>query len=168
MYKYVLQSLKLENPVEILVAADRDGSWKLHVAVVEELMPAFLEFYCISYVRHASWCLERIKALESVNPYLYEKFMQGHFVVKGKQGKFNSISNDMKLEQTIQRASKDPGGIFGEQRKETYVAEWNLVFHETHLIDDLLHNVTRSKIRDGRDTNINHELIGISKSKNFN
>ena len=88
---------------------------KLHVAVVEELMPLFLEFETISYLRHASWYLERIKALESENPYLYEKFVHGQFVVKCKQEKFNSVSPDMKLEQAMQRASKDPGGIIGEQ-----------------------------------------------------
>ena len=92
--------------------------------------------------------------------------MQGHFVVKNKQGKFNSVSPDMTLEQT-KRASKDLGGIIGEQRKETYVAEGNLVCHETHSTDDLFHNLTRSKIRDGPDINIYHELIGTSKSKNF-
>ena len=75
--------------------------------------------------------------------------MQGHFVVKDKQGKFNSVSPDMKLEQTIQRANKDPGERFGQQRKETYVAEWNFAFHETHLIDALFQNLTQSKIRDG-------------------
>ena len=73
----------------------------------------------------------------------------------------------MKLEQTIQRASKDAGGIIGEQRKEAYVAEWNLVFHETHLIEDLYRNLIRSKVHDVRDTNIHHELIGTSKSKAF-
>ena len=57
---------------------------KLHVAVVEELMPLFLEFETINYLRHASWYLERIKALESENPYLYEKFVHGQFVVKCK------------------------------------------------------------------------------------
>ena len=43
-----------------------------------------------------------------------------------------------------------------EQRKENYATESNLVFHETHLIDDLFHNGTLSKIGVGRDTNINH------------
>ena len=168
MCKYVLQGLKLINLVEMLATADCDGNWKLHVAVVEELMPVFLEFDRTNYLRHASWYLEPSKPLEGENPYLYETFMQGHFVVKDKQGKFNSASTDMKLEQTIQKASKDPGGIIGEQRNETYVAEWSLVFHETHLIADLFQNLTRSKIRDGQDTNINHKLIGTSKSKNFN
>ena len=73
----------------------------------------------------------------------------------------------MKLEQTMQKTSKDPGGIIGEQQKGTYSAEWNLIFHESHLIDDLFHNLTRSKIRYGRDTNINHRLIETSKSENF-
>ena len=91
--------------------------------------------------------------------------MQGHFVVKDKQRKFNSVSPDMKLEQTIQRTSKDPAGIIGEQGKETYIAKWNLIFHESHLIDDSFHNLTRSKIRDGRDTNINHELIQKQSSR---
>ena len=53
MFKHVLQGLKLINLVEMLVAAYRDNSWKLHVAVVEELMPVFLEFDSISYRRHA-------------------------------------------------------------------------------------------------------------------
>ena len=155
MCKYVLEALKLINLVEMLVAADRDGKWKLHLAVAEELMQVFLEFDSINYVRHAPWYLEQIKALE--NPYLNGKLIQGHFVVKDKRGKLNSVSPDMKLEQTIQKASEDPGEIIG-----------NLVFYETHLIDDVFHNLTRSKIRHGRDTNINYELIGTGMRKNFN
>ena len=88
MYKYMLQGLKLIHLVEMLVSADRDGNWILHMAVVEELMPVF-EFDSINYLRHALWYFERTKALEKENPYLCEKFMQGHFVVKDKQG--NSI-----------------------------------------------------------------------------
>ena len=41
MCKYVLQGVKVLSLAEMLVAADRDGSWELHVAVVEELMPVF-------------------------------------------------------------------------------------------------------------------------------
>ena len=56
----------------------------------------------------------------------------------------------------------------GEQRKEAYVAEWNLVFHETHMIGELLRTLIVSRISDSRDTCIHHELIGSSKSKTFN
>ena len=54
MCKYVLQGLKLIKLIEMLVVADPDGNCKLHEAVVEELMPVFLEFDNISYLRHAS------------------------------------------------------------------------------------------------------------------
>ena len=67
---------------------------------------SILEFDSINDLSHASWYLERIKALEIENPYLHEKFMEVHFMVKDKQEKFNSVSPDMKLEQIIQKASK--------------------------------------------------------------
>ena len=54
MCKYVLQGLKLIKLIEMLVVADPDGNCKLHEAVVEELMPVFLEFDNINYLRHAS------------------------------------------------------------------------------------------------------------------
>ena len=59
-------------------------------------------------------------------------------------------------------------GVVGEQRKEAYVAEWNLVFHETHVIGELLRTLTAPRISDSRDTCIHYELIGSSESKNFN
>ena len=47
-------------------------------------MSVFLESVSINFLRHAPWYLDRIKALESENPYLYEKFMKGHLTVKNK------------------------------------------------------------------------------------
>ena len=91
-------------------------------------MPVFLEFDRINYLRHASWYLHWIKALETENLSVHETFMQGHYVVKDKQEKFNSASPKMKLEQKIQRGSKGPDGIMQDQRKKIYVAERNLIF----------------------------------------
>ena len=135
---------------------------------MEKLQPVFLEFDRINYLRYASWYVEKIKVLRSDNRYLYDNFMAGRWVIKDKEGRFNSVSPDMKLEQTIQRVSKDDGGIIGEQRKEAYVAEWNLFFHETHQIGELLRDLTSSNLNDSRDTYIHHDLIGDSKRKTFN
>ena len=74
--------------------------------------------------------------------------MAGRWVIKDKEGRFNSVSPDIKLEQTIQRVSKDMGGIIGEQQEEAFVAEWNLVFHETHQISEMLMVLTGSKLND--------------------
>ena len=103
MCKYVLQGLQLINLVEMLAM------------LVEQLMPVFLEFDSINYLIYASWYLKRIKVPESKNPYFYKTFMHKHFVVKDKQRKFNRVSPEMKLEQIMQRAIKDPDGIIGEQ-----------------------------------------------------
>ena len=166
--RYVMQGLELINLVELLIAADRDGNWELHVSVAERLLPIFLEFDRINYLRHASWYVEKIKNLEHENSYLFEKFKNGHFVIKDKNGRFNSVSPDLKLEQTIQRASKCPGGILGEQRRLHYVAEWDLIFHECNMIEEVLQIAIGSGIQDSRETYIHHELIGTSKSKTFN
>ena len=111
--KYVLQGLKLVSLVVMLVAAYCKGNWKLHVAVMEELLSVFIEVDSIIYLRHASWYLKWVKTLKNENSYLYETFLQGHFVVKDKQKKSNSVSPNMKREQTMQTASKYPGGIIG-------------------------------------------------------
>ena len=102
------------------------------------LLPVFTEFDSIGYLRHASWYVEKIKTLKAERRWLYDRFMDGHFVIKDKKGKFNSVSPDMKLEQTIQRAVKDVSGVVGQQRKAHFVAEWNLIYHEVHMIKDVL------------------------------
>ena len=40
------------------------------------------------------------------HPEIYEKFMQGHLVVKQNNREFNAVAPDMKLEQAIQRSKK--------------------------------------------------------------
>ena len=39
----------------MLVAADRNKNWELHVAVAEEIMPVIIDFDIINYLTHASW-----------------------------------------------------------------------------------------------------------------
>ena len=60
--------------------------------------------------------------LEKEYPQLYILFKESNFVVNSKEGRFNVGAPDLKLEQTIQRAQKDPKGIIGQNRKQEYVA----------------------------------------------
>ena len=53
-------------------------------------------------------------------PSVYEQFMLGKFVVQTKPGSFKGISPDMKLEQTMLRLKKSPGGIVGQTKQEAY------------------------------------------------
>ena len=101
MCKYWETFLSITRIIKNIIAADRDRNWELHVQSVEEFIPIFRAFDSINYLRYASWYLERIKRLELDSPFLYRKFLQGHFVVKDKPGRSNLVAPDVKLEQTI-------------------------------------------------------------------
>jgi len=90
-------------------------------------MPIFAECDCVNYLRHGSWYLEQIKVLQFTHPELYRRF-----------------SLDMKVEQTIQRVSKGPGGhyVVGATRNASAVAEFELLFHEIRSITNLLNLLT--------------------------
>ena len=158
--------IQLVSLVKNLVAADRNGDWELHVQTVESLIPVFREFDCINYLRYGSWYLENVKKMEIENPYLYRKFIQGYFVIRDKEGKFNTVSPDMKLEQTIQRSQKSSKGILGQTRKSTYVAEWELVYHEILMICNAFRNITNSNVMAHSEAVIHHDLSG-NRSEHF-
>ena len=64
------------------------------------------------------------------HPEIYEKLMQGHFVLKQNNREFNAVAPDMKLEQTIQRSKKSVKGIIGQIRQVAYVSQWEIVNHK--------------------------------------
>ena len=68
----------------------------------------------------------------------------------------------MKLEQTINRSPKSSGGIVGQTKTESYLSEWELVYHEILVISKCYSDITKSKTRTGPTSH--YELTGeISK-----
>ncbi|KAH3719889.1 hypothetical protein DPMN_062773 [Dreissena polymorpha] len=63
--------------------------------------------------------------MEFTHPELYQRISIGQWGVWDHPGWFCSIAGDMKVEQTIQRVSKGPGGhyVAGETRNAGAVAE---------------------------------------------
>ena len=168
MCKYIIQGLEIINLIEMLIAADRDGNWELHVSVTEMLLPVFTEFDSINYLRHASWYVEKIKTLKAERRWLYDRFMDGHFVIKDKKGKFNSVSPDMKLEQTIQRAVKRCKWCCGSTKEGTFCCRMESDLSRSTHDKICFNDLTNSNLNDSRDTLMHHELIGTAKSRLFN
>jgi hypothetical protein len=83
--------------------------------------------------------------------------MKGNFVIKTKEGRFNAVAPDLKLEQTIQRAQKDPKGIVGQNRKVEYVAQWQITYHEVLDINSFFYEATQVH-NPASETYIQHEL----------
>ena len=104
-------------------------------------MKIFCESNAINYLRYASWYLEKIQTLEKTCPTLYRHFSMGQFVVKDRAGAmFAAVAGDMKLEQTQNRFSHDPGGhvIVGRSGDAAAVAEFGLLFQDILDIPNLL------------------------------
>ena len=92
-------------------------------------MSVFAELDCGNYLRYGSWYCERIETLEFTHPQLYRRFSQGQWTVQDSPGWFCAVAPDMKMEQTVQRISKGPGGHFvvGATHKISAVSEFELL-----------------------------------------
>ena len=150
--------IKLSNMLKDLVAADREGNWLGHLQAVQNLLPVFCESGSINYLRYGSWYLEKMRMLPTEHPEVYAEFLKGKFVVQTHTGSFKATSPDMKLEQTINRSQKSSGGIVGQAKADSYVTEWELVYHEILAISNCFSDLTKSKIRTGPF--LHHELGG--------
>ena len=79
---------------------------------------------------------------------------------------FSSVSPDMKLQQTIQRAQKSSSGIIGQSRQISYVSEWDVVYHEILAISNTFRRLTNSTLG-ASESELHHELDG-NYAKVFN
>ena len=82
MCQYWERFLEIVSILKALIAADREGDWQAHLQVMQNLLPVFRECDSINYLRYAFWYVEEMRKLPQDHPEIYEKFIQGHFVVK--------------------------------------------------------------------------------------
>lgn len=161
--------LTIASIIKNAVAADREGNWDLLVAVVDDSLPIFAKLDCINYLRHGSWYAEIIRVLEVTHPDIYRIFPLDQWVVQDRPGWFCGVGCDMKLEQTIQKVSKGPGGHFVacQTHNERSVAQFELLFHEIVAITNLFQSVT-SKKSDNRAECFLGNNLAPSKTTLFN
>ena len=126
--------------------SERDGFWDLFVAAMEDSMPVFAQFDCLKYLRYGALFLEVARTLEYSHPEIYRRCAMGQWVVQETSGWHKAVGGDMKVEQTIQRDSKGPGGhhVVGETRKAQSCADYELLYHEIANIGVLLNEITRT------------------------
>ena len=89
--------------------------------------------------------LRKIRMLPTEHPEVYAEFLQGKFVVQTHTGSFKATSPDMKLEQTI----------VGQAKADSYVTEWELVYHEILAISNCFRDLTNLKLELGLSYTMN-------------
>ena len=129
-----------------LISVDREGDWEGHLQAIQDLLPVFCQADCISYLRYATWYLEKLRRLDQKHPDIHTGFLAGWFVVQTSVGTPKALSPDMELEQTVNPSQKGSDGIVGQTKA---VSEWELVYHEILAIINLYSDLTKSKTRTG-------------------
>ena len=111
--------LNMVSLLKELIRSDREGNWTLHLQTVQRILPFFAAFDCTNYLRWCSVYLEDMRKLHETAPEVYNKFVDGQFVIKRTPGTFKAVGADMCLEQTINKSQKSSSGIIGSTRKKT-------------------------------------------------
>ena len=81
-YMFWNHFLEIVNIIRILVRADREGDFPLHMKAIQDLCPVFLGCGSLNYQRYATFYFEQLKDLKNKMPELLLSFMKGIFVVK--------------------------------------------------------------------------------------
>ena len=87
------------------------GNWELHLESCEKFLPWFHAYDHHSYARHFLYYWASQQRLPVTYPSLYNEFVNGNFAINRTQGRFNRISPDEAIEQTINKHQTGPGTI---------------------------------------------------------
>ena len=85
------------------------GDWDLHMYASEKMLHWFHAYDNYNYARHFSYYWATQQVLPVQNPAIYEEFKRGGFPVQQTIGKFNKVSPDQVIEQTINKDQEGPG-----------------------------------------------------------
>ena len=113
------------------LAAERESNWDLHLETFQEMLKYDRAFGQYKYFTWGSIYIIDMLELPVKHPELYQHFVSGFHTVSRckKESKFNCVSTDMALEQSMNRHSKTKGGIVGVSQDLNAVEKWTLTSH---------------------------------------
>ena len=94
-----------------LVAADRMGSWEMHLGAISACMPIFAAASHPNYLKSARLYLQNMHALKDDNPEVHQKFQSGFHVIRRSSQYWAGLGSDLVIEQTLMRSLKSQGGL---------------------------------------------------------
>ena len=120
-----------------IVAADNEGNWALHVAIIQDSVSIFCEFDALNYLLYSSLYVAQIDVLEVTHLWLYCPFSISARAI------WNSIfCNWGRHEAEANNTALVHGTLwalcFGNSRSTGTVAEFELLFHEFVVILNLM------------------------------
>ena len=108
------------------IAAERESNWPMHLETFCELLQYDHAFDHYKYFVWRTIYPIDMDDLSTRHPQLHENYMLGYHTVSrlDKELKFNCVSTDMALEQSMNRDSKTKNGIIGVTQDNAAVEKW--------------------------------------------
>ena len=75
------------------------------------MLPYFAASGHNNYCKSAMVYLAQMEALESTHPYVYQKFIEGHCVIRWKDRYWGGVADDMVIEQDLMASIKSHSGM---------------------------------------------------------
>ena len=113
-----------------LIRAERDADFALHLPAAAETIPYFILAGRNKYAKYTPIYVAEMKQLQQKQPDMYRHLENGGFVVR-RSGRirFNSVSTDQSVEQTINQEAKGKGGVVGFTLRKGALLRWLLTRH---------------------------------------
>ena len=112
-----------------LLRAEIDADFELHLNAAAEVIPYFILAGRNKYSKYTPVYISEMWQLKEKQPDMYKHMEAGAFVVRrSEKVKFNSVSTDQALEQTINLKAKSKGGF---TLRKSALLRWLLTRHIT-------------------------------------
>ena len=126
MFTYWRHNLELVGDLLCFTRAIREGDWLLYLSTLAKMLPLFSEFDHTNHVRWGTAFLTDMKFLKSTAPDVYAGFMNGDFVLKETDNKYNQIANDhVEHVEHVNRKSKAGRELVGILHSEAARTKWS-------------------------------------------
>lgn len=106
--------IQYSNMVQLLrnyIAAERTGSWELHLKCIQDMLPYLAAAGHNLYTKSAYVYISEMKDLKETHPDVYSDFVSGHHVIRRTDKYWGGLSTDLIIEQELMRSLKTSGGL---------------------------------------------------------
>ena len=123
-------------PLKLFLSSSRNGDWAVYQLSKKMLLPLLFVSNRSTYSRYMPVL---ILLMERLPECVKQSFIEGNFVAKLSEGKFNKVWMDYCLETTENKALKGTGGVIGLTMRESALARWFLARPVTAKYSNTFH-----------------------------
>lgn len=105
MYMDMIQILRT------FITASRSGNWRLYLQALPQMLPFLASSGHNNYVKSLVIYVDKMEKLEETHPSVYNRFMQGLFVLRRSDSYWSGIYSDLYIEQVLMGSVKSVGGL---------------------------------------------------------